>query len=78
MFSFSELADLIRASRPFLGLISKAKASKLVRGLVDMFLDMEAGTGIEVQLCKVSIHCITGCQITEATGSLCHVLLLTC
>ena len=51
---FPELADLIRASRPFLGLISKAKASKLVRGLVDMFLDMEAGTGIEVQLCKVS------------------------
>ncbi|KAF0295565.1 26S proteasome non-ATPase regulatory subunit 11 [Amphibalanus amphitrite] len=50
-----ELADLIRASRPFLGLISKAKASKLVRGLVDMFLDMEAGTGIEVQLCKECI-----------------------
>jgi len=51
-----ELADLIRASRPFLGLISKAKASKLVRGLVDMFLDMEAGTGIEVQLCKECIE----------------------
>ena len=60
----AELADLIRASRPFLGLISKAKASKLVRGLVDMFLDMEAGTGIEVQLCKVSMCYITLLQLT--------------
>lgn len=43
-----ELADLIKVTRPFLSLISKAKAAKLVRSLVDMFLDMEAGTGIEV------------------------------
>lgn len=47
-----ELADLISKSRPFLNLISKAKAAKLVRSLVDLFLDLEAGTGIEVQLCK--------------------------
>ena len=50
-----ELAQLIRDVRPFLTMISKAKAAKLVRGLVDLFLDMEASTGTEVQLCKVSI-----------------------
>lgn len=49
-----ELAQLIRDVRPFLAMISKAKAAKLVRGLVDLFLDMEASTGTEVQLCKVS------------------------
>lgn len=43
-----EMADLIKVTRPFLSLISKAKAAKLVRSLVDMFLDMNAGTGIEV------------------------------
>ena len=48
-----ELAQLIRDIRPFLSMISKAKAAKLVRGLVDLFLDMEAATGTEVQLCKV-------------------------
>lgn len=50
-----KLADLIKRTRPFLGLISKAKAAKLVRSLVDFFLDLEAGIGIEVQLC---IECI--------------------
>lgn len=44
-----ELADLIKATRPFLSLISKAKAAKLVRSLVDFFLDLEAGIGIEVK-----------------------------
>lgn len=48
-----ELAQLIRDVRPFLAIISKAKAAKLVRGLVDLFLDMEAATGNEVALCKV-------------------------
>lgn len=51
-----ELADLIKVTRPFLSLISKAKAAKLVRSLVDLFLDMDAGTGIEVQLCKDCIE----------------------
>lgn len=46
-----ELADLIKATRPFLSLISKAKAAKLVRSLVDFFLDLEAGIGIEVLPC---------------------------
>jgi 26S proteasome regulatory subunit N6 len=51
-----ELADLIKATRPFLSLISKAKAAKVVRALVDFFLDLEAGIGIEVQLCKECIE----------------------
>lgn len=51
-----ELADLIKATRPFLSQISKAKAAKLVRSLVDYFLDLEAGIGIEVQLCKECIE----------------------
>lgn len=50
-----ELADLIKITRPFLSLISKAKAAKLVRSLVDFFLDLEASTGVEVQLCKECI-----------------------
>lgn len=56
-----ELAGLIKFTRPFLGSVSKAKAAKLVRGLVDMFLDMEASTGKEVggrklSLCWPTIH----------------------
>lgn len=50
-----ELADLIRNVRPFLNKISKAKAAKLVRQLVDLFLDMDAATGLEVDLC---LECI--------------------
>lgn len=47
-----ELADLIKQTRPFLSCISKAKAAKLVRSLVDFFLDLEAGIGIEVGFLK--------------------------
>ncbi|CAF0789637.1 unnamed protein product [Rotaria sordida] len=50
------LASLIKTTRPFLGLVSKAKAAKLVRTLVDLFLDMEAGTGEEVSLCQENIE----------------------
>ncbi|GFT20179.1 26S proteasome non-ATPase regulatory subunit 11 [Nephila pilipes] len=50
-----DLASLIKVTRPFLGLVSKAKATKLVRTLVDLFLDMEASTGLEVELC---LECI--------------------
>lgn len=35
-------------------MVSKAKAAKLVRALVDLFLDMEAGTGTEVSTFHVS------------------------
>ena len=45
----SELAGLIKFTRPFLTSVSKAKAAKLVRTLVDEFLDMEASTGKEVR-----------------------------
>ena len=49
------MADLIKFTRPFLNLVSKAKAAKLVRNLVDMFLDLEAGTGEEINLCTENI-----------------------
>jgi len=52
----NDLAQLIVQTRPFLTELSKAKAAKLVRALVDMFLDMDAGTGLEVQLCKECIE----------------------
>jgi hypothetical protein len=39
---------MIRVIRPFTKLISKFKAAKLIRGLVDM----DAATGYEVQLWK--------------------------
>merc|ERR1712062_44548 len=51
-----ELGNLIKLIRPFTKLLSKAKAAKLIRGLVDMYLDMGADTGYEVTLCK---ECIT-------------------
>lgn len=40
---------MIKYVRPFLNMVSKAKAAKLVRALVDLFLDLEAGTGNEVK-----------------------------
>ena len=46
--SLAELGGLIKYIRPFLKTVSKAKAAKLVRNLVDVFLDMEASTGMEV------------------------------
>jgi 26S proteasome regulatory subunit N6 len=51
-----ELAELIVYTRPFLNLVSKAKAAKLVRNLVDMFLDLEAGTGEEIRVCSENIE----------------------
>jgi hypothetical protein len=51
----NELGELIKSTRPFLNVLSKAKAAKLVRELVEMFLDMDAGTGFEVELCQVNI-----------------------
>merc|ERR1719312_2017357 len=51
-----DLQKLIQMIRPFTKLLSKAKAAKLVRGLVDMYLDMDATTGYEVELCKECIQ----------------------
>ena len=52
-----EMSGLIKQVRPILKNFSKAKAAKLVRGLVDMFLDIDRAEGskgeAEVQLCQV-------------------------
>ena len=53
-----EMTDLIQKVRNFLRFMSKAKAAKLVRALVDMFLEMERSEPRgerEVQLCKVRL-----------------------
>lgn len=46
---YAELGGLLKYVRPFLNSISKAKAARLVRSLLDLFLDMEAATGQEVR-----------------------------
>merc|ERR1711963_1137074 len=54
-----EMTDLIQKVRHFLRFMSKAKAAKLVRGLVDMFLEMERSGPRgerEVELCKECIE----------------------
>jgi 26S proteasome regulatory subunit N6 len=51
-----ELGELIVYTRPFLNMVSKAKAAKLVRNLVDMFLDLEAGTGEEVDTYNLNVR----------------------
>jgi len=51
-----KLAQLIRDTRPFLAEISKAKAARLVRGLVDMLLDLEGNTDLEVVVCQENIE----------------------
>jgi len=50
-----ELEALIKHTRPFLNKVSKAKAAKLVRALMDLFLDMEVKTGKEVETCRECI-----------------------
>lgn len=47
-FSLSDLAALIRYIRPFLNNISKAKSAKLVRNLLDLFLEVDATTDTAV------------------------------
>lgn len=62
--SFAELGGLLKYVRPFLNSISKAKAARLVRSLLDMFLDMEAATGQEVELC---LECIEWAKSEKRT-----------
>lgn len=50
-----ELGTLVTKVRPFLKTLSKAKAAKLIRTLVDLFLDMETSSDLEVHLC---LECI--------------------
>ena len=38
--------------RPFTTLLSKARGAKMIRGMVDVYLGMEAATGYEAHLCK--------------------------
>lgn len=61
---FSELGGLLKYVRPFLNSISKAKAARLVRSLLDLFLDMEAATGQEVELC---LECIEWAKAEKRT-----------
>ena len=51
-----KLAQLIRDTRPFLSEISKAKAARLVRCLVDMLLDLEGASSLEVTVCQENIE----------------------
>lgn len=64
LFVFSELGGLLKYVRPFLNSISKAKAARLVRSLLDLFLDMEAATGQEVELC---LECIEWAKVEKRT-----------
>uniref|UniRef100_A0A5F8A6A7 26S proteasome non-ATPase regulatory subunit 11 n=1 Tax=Macaca mulatta TaxID=9544 RepID=A0A5F8A6A7_MACMU len=59
-----ELGGLLKYVRPFLNSISKAKAARLVRSLLDLFLDMEAATGQEVELC---LECIEWAKSEKRT-----------
>lgn len=63
-FVFAELGGLLKFVRPFLISISKAKAARLVRSLLDLFLDMEAATGQEVELC---LECIEWAKAEKRT-----------
>ncbi|KAG9346238.1 hypothetical protein JZ751_008063 [Albula glossodonta] len=60
----AELGGLLKYVRPFLISISKAKAARLVRSLLDLFLDMEAATGQEVELC---LECIEWAKTEKRT-----------
>lgn len=51
-----ELGVLIQTTRSIINFFSKAKAAKLLRELVDSFLDMGHATGKEVTLCKDCIE----------------------
>ena len=52
----NQLRNIIKATRPFLNQVSKAKSGKLVRTLVDLYLEMEVSAGDEVELCKECIE----------------------
>ena len=45
----TDLGELIQRTRMIIDLFSKAKAAKLIRELVDLFLDMDKTTGHEVE-----------------------------
>ncbi|KAJ3041406.1 26S proteasome regulatory subunit rpn6 [Rhizophlyctis rosea] len=51
-----DLAALIRQSRSFLSSISKAKTAKVVRTLLDQFVDIPNSLPLQVEVCKESIE----------------------
>ena len=51
----AELGLLVIKTREMIDMFSKAKAAKLIRELVDRFLDMKATTGKEVHM-YVCVH----------------------
>ncbi|KAI0982543.1 hypothetical protein GJ496_000339 [Pomphorhynchus laevis] len=54
--SSDELLDLIKTSIVhFLSKIGKARASNIVRTLMDCFLDIRSGTNLEIDVCKDNI-----------------------
>lgn len=53
---FAELKALLQASRPFLGVLGKAKAGKLVSNLLDLSLTIDEDAQLKVDLCKESIE----------------------
>ncbi|XP_064492978.1 26S proteasome non-ATPase regulatory subunit 11 [Pseudopipra pipra] len=59
-----ELGGLLKYIRPFLNIISKAKAAHIVRVLLDLLLNMEAATGQEVDLC---LECIEWAKLEKRT-----------
>ena len=68
-----EMTDLIQKVRNFLRFMSKAKAAKLVRALVDMFLEMERSEPRgerEVQLCKVRRFTCFKCFLRNYSNNL--------
>ena len=53
---FLELGELIQTTRGMIELFSKAKAAKLIRELVDRFLDMNKTIGNEVSVATIDDH----------------------
>ena len=52
LFDFpADLGLLVAKTREIINMFSKAKAAKLIRELVDRFLDMKSTTGKEVYTC---------------------------
>ncbi|XP_068605644.1 26S proteasome non-ATPase regulatory subunit 11A-like [Brachionichthys hirsutus] len=60
----AELGGLLKYVRPFLDSVSRAKAARLLRSLLDLFLGMEAATGQEVALC---LECIEWAEAEKRT-----------
>jgi len=51
-----EIADLVKAIRPFFNQIPKAKTAKIVRTLIDLFSKSRSNLDVQIQLVKESIE----------------------